>query len=227
MQSYLELSMIIVIAIAVVLLLFIMISFILNSRRITRLEKENSALKVALEQSVKTLNELNSKQSTFNESVERRLKVSESSSEYLTGKLQDVLDRQRDINSSFDHINVKLEQQKKEFETKSVDNQPIVLAKRLLAEGMSISEVVSKTALPSYEVEMLAKVHNLSPETTKSVRSVEDEVKAQREAFEQISAMRENANQKSSSTQVTHHIASMKARDAYGMGARTPLRRPK
>ena len=225
MQSYLELSMIIVIAIAVVLLLFIMISFILNSRRITRLEKENSALKVALEQSVKTLNELNSKQSTFNESVERRLKVSESSSEYLTGKLQDVLDRQRDINSSFDHINVKLEQQKKEFETKSVDNQPIVLAKRLLAEGMSISEVVSKTALPSYEV--VAKVHNLSPETAKSVRSVEDEVKAQREAFEQISAMRENANQKSSSTQVTHHIASMKARDAYGMGARTPLRRPK
>ncbi|MGN1281472.1 MAG: hypothetical protein ACI4UM_06170 [Succinivibrio sp.] len=220
--------MIIVIATAVVLLLFIMISFILNSRRISRLEKENSALKSALEQSVKALNELSSKQSVLDDSFERRIKVCESSGEYLTSKLQDVLDRQRDINSSFDHINVKLEQQKKEFETKSVENQPIVLAKRLLSEGMSISDVVSKTSLPSYEVEMLAKVHNLSAKVPEPKRSVEDEVNAQREAFEQMAAIRQNSVQNNlPQSSAPHHIASMKARDAYGMGARTPLRRPK
>lgn len=240
MHSYLDMSMMIVISTAVVLLLFILISFILTSHRCSVLERENAKLKATTEEALKALNELTAKHEEQLESFERKAKVSESSIQYLTGKLQDITDKQKDINSHFDNINVKLEQQKKEFENNSVENQPIILAKRLLAQGMSINEVIARTSLPSYEVEMLAKVHNLSApapsvapsnldsaptEASRNTRSIEDEVNAQRAKFSQQA---NNAlNEQTPTSRPTHHVASMKARDAYGIGTRSALRRPR
>lgn len=240
MHSYLDMSMMIVIGTAVLLLLFILISFILSSHRCSVLEKEHARFKADTEEIIKSLKELNDRYAAQLENIERKSKVSETSIQYLTGKLQDITDRQNDIRSNFDNINVKLEQQKKEFENNSVENQPIILAKRLLAQGMSINEVIARTSLPSYEVEMLAKVHNLSASAvsaatsdintvssapaSKQTRSVEDEVNAQRAAFNQ--QMGNNAfNTQTSSPRPAHHVASMKARDAYGMGTRSALRR--
>lgn len=240
MHSYLDMSMMIVISTAVVLLLFILISFILTSHRCSVLEKENAKLKATTEEALKALKELTDKHEEQLETFERKSKVSESSIQYLTGKLQDITDKQKDINSHFDNINVKLEQQKKEFENNSVENQPIILAKRLLAQGMSINEVIARTSLPSYEVEMLAKVHNLSApapsvassdqnsapaDSSRNTRSIEDEVNAQRAKFSQQA---NNAlNEQTQEPRPTHHVASMKARDAYGIGTRSALRRPR
>lgn len=241
MHSYLDMSMMIVIGTAVVLLLFILISFILTSHRCSVLEKENAKLKASTDEALKLLKELTDKHSEQIETFERKSKVAESSIQYLTGKLQDITDRENEIKSHFDSLNVKLEQQKKEFENNSVENQPIILAKRLLAQGMSINEVIAKTSLPSYEVEMLAKVHNLSApppsvasslntapvsESSGNGRSVEDEVNAQRAMFNQ-QASNNAFNEKGPSSRPVHHIASMKARDAYGMGTRSALRRPR
>ena len=120
MHSYLDMSMMIVISTAVVLLLFILISFILTSHRCSVLEKENYKLKATTEEALKALKELTAKHEEQIQAFERKAKVSESSIQYLTGKLQDITDKQNDINAHFDNLNVKIEQQKKEFENNSV-----------------------------------------------------------------------------------------------------------
>lgn len=117
MHSYLDMSMMIVISTAVVLLLFILVSFILTSHRCSVLEKENAKLKATTEEALKALKELTDKQEEQIQDFERKAKVSESSIQYLTGKLQDITDKQNDIKTRFDNLNVKLEQQKKSLKT--------------------------------------------------------------------------------------------------------------
>ena len=228
MQSYLDVSMTIVIATAVVLLVFILVSFILVSRRCSVIEKENSKLKADLEKALKELTSKVDAQTPMVESAEKKSKVFESSLQYLTDKLQDLVDNQKNINSSFDNLSVKVEQQKKEFENNSVENQPIILAKRLLAQGMSVSEVVAKTNMPNYEVEMLAKVHNLSNIAQKADESVAATAPVETSPVQEMVASQiATASVAPKRTAPTHHIASMKARDAYGMGTKSALRRPR
>ena len=156
MQSYLDVSMMVVIGAVVVLLIFILISFIISSHRSSVLEKENSALRKSLEQALKALNEQVTKQEEQVLALDRKSKSYDKQLNYVTQTLEDLIDKQRSIDTSFDNLQVKVEQTKKEFENNSVENQPIILAKRLLSEGMSIDEVIAKTNLPSYEVSMLA-----------------------------------------------------------------------
>lgn len=223
MQSYLDVSIIAVIIVTVVILLFILISFLINSHRASAVEK--NLLRVISQQEVK-ITELvseNEKIKNINDSLERRIKSSERSLQYVTDTLQDLIDKQRKIDSSFDSLTNKIELQKKEFEEKSVDNQPIVLAKRLLSEGLSISEVIDRTNLPSYEVEMLAKVHKLDKST--SPMSIEDQVKAQTEKFLSTPSVKVDEQIVAKSAPKTAHVASLKARDAYGIGSKSILRR--
>lgn len=223
MQSYLDVSIIAVIIVTVVILLFILISFLINSHRASAVEK--NLLRVISQQEVK-ITELvseNEKIKNINDSLERRIKSSERSLQYVTDTLQDLIDKQRKIDSSFDSLTNKIELQKKEFEEKSVDNQPIVLAKRLLSEGLSISEVIDRTNLPSYEVEMLAKVHKLDKST--SPMSIEDQVRAQTEKFISTPSVKVDEPIVAKSAPNTAHVASLKARDAYGIGSKSILRR--
>ena len=223
MQSYLDVSMTIVIATAVVLLVFILVSFILVSPRCSVIEKENAKLKADLEKALKELTSKVDAQTPMVESAEKKSKVFESSLQYLTDKLQDLVDNQKNINSSFDNLSVKVEQQ-----NNSVENQPIILAKRLLAQGMSVREVVAKTNMPNYEVEMLAKVHNLSNIAQKAEESVAATAPVETSPVQEMVASQiATASVAPKRTAPTHHIASMKARDAYGMGTKSALRRPR
>ena len=238
MQTYLDVTLIAAISTAVVLLLFILISFVITSRRCGALEKENLLLKESVDNALKSLEEQSAKYSTSIEALERKIKASDMSLQYLTSSQQDLVDKQKVINTSFDNLSVKVEQQKKEIQNNSVENQPIILAKRLLAEGMSIEEVIAKTNLPQYEVEMLAKVHNLSAKVAAAEIAAKakasdnhtpslDKVKL---AASQVPAKTEPEQPKSAPAQsspTSPHVASMKAREAYGMGAKTGLRRPR
>lgn len=223
MQSYLDVSIIAVIIVTVVILLFILISFLINSHRSSAIEK--NLLSVISQQEIK-ISELvseNEKIKNLNDALDRRVKTSERSLQYVTDTLQDLIDKQRKIDSSFDSLSNKIELQKKEFEEKSVDNQPIVLAKRLLSEGLSISEVIDRTNLPSYEVEMLAKVHKL--DSSSSPKSIEDQVRAQTEKFISSPSVNADESKVTKSAPKTAHVASLKARDAYGIGSKSILRR--
>ncbi|WP_295365153.1 hypothetical protein [uncultured Succinivibrio sp.] len=238
MQTYLDVTLIAAISTAVVLLLFILISFVITSRRCGALEKENLLLKESVDNALKSLEEQSVKYSTSIEALERKIKASDMSLQYLTSSQQDLVDKQKVINTSFDNLSVKVEQQKKEIQNNSVENQPIILAKRLLAEGMSIEEVIAKTNLPQYEVEMLAKVHNLSAkvaaaEIAAKAKAAEnqtpslDKVKAAASQAPAKTAPEQPKTAPVQSSPAAPHVASMKAREAYGMGAKTGLRRPR
>ena len=56
--------------------------------------------------------------------------------------------------------------------------------------------------------------------------SIEDEVNAQRAKFAQ-QTINTALNEQGTNPRATHHVASMKARDAYGIGTRSALRRPR
>ena len=237
MQSYLDVTLIAAISTAVVLLLFILISFLITSRRCSALEKENLLLKESVENALKSLEEQATKYSSSIEALERKMKASDMSLQYLTTSQQDIVDKQKVINTSFDNLSVKVEQQKKEIQNNSVENQPIILAKRLLAEGLSIEEVIAKTNLPQYEVEMLAKVHNLSAkvaaaEIAAKAKAAEnqtpslDKVKVS-DAVPAKSAAETPQTAPVQAAPSAPHVASLKAREAYGMGAKTGLRRPR
>lgn len=223
MQSYLDFSIIAVIVVTVVILLFILISFLINSHRASSIEKGLHSTISQLEIKISELATENEKIKTLNDSLERRVKSSERSLQYVTDTLQDLIDKQRKMDSSFDSLSNKIELQKKEFEEKSVDNQPLVLAKRLLSEGMNISDVIERTGLPSYEVEMLAKVHKLDNSSTP--KSIEEQVRSQTEKFISSPSVNLTEPKVMQSAPKTAHVASLKARDAYGIGTKSVLRR--
>ena len=223
MQSYLDFSIIAVIIVTVVILLFILISFLINSLRASSIEKGLHSTISQLEIKISELATENEKIKTLNDSLERRVKSSERSLQYVTDTLQDLIDKQRKMDSSFDSLSNKIELQKKEFEEKSVDNQPLVLAKRLLSEGMNISDVIERTGLPSYEVEMLAKVHKLDNSSTP--KSIEEQVRSQTEKFISSPSVNLTEPKAMQSAPKTAHVASLKARDAYGIGTKSVLRR--
>ncbi|MGN0915998.1 MAG: hypothetical protein ACI4NE_06570 [Succinivibrio sp.] len=228
MQSYLDVSMLIVIGTAVVLLLFILISFILLSRRNSYLENLLVSLRTDYDKKVALLDETKKQLDTLNDSYERRMKASERSLHYVSDTLQDLIDKQRRMDTSFDDLTSKIERQKKEFENNSVENQPIILAKRLLSEGYSVAEVVDKTSLPSYEVEMLSKVHKLSSAIrtpSEPARSVEEEARLKTEEFTSSKSADNSMTVASGAARSVHHVASQKAREAYGISK--PLRRPR
>ena len=120
MQSYLDVTLIAAISTAVVLLLFILISFVITSRRCTALEKENLLLKESVDNALKSLEEQASKYSNSIEALERKMKASDMSLQYLTSSQQDIVDKQKVINTSFDNLSVKVEQQKKEIQNKEM-----------------------------------------------------------------------------------------------------------
>ena len=121
MQTYLDVTLIAAISTAVVLLLFILISFVITSRRCGALEKENLLLKESVDNALISLEEQSVKYSTSIEALERKIKASDMSLQYLTSSQQDLVDKQKVINTSFDNLSVKVEQQKKEIQNNSVE----------------------------------------------------------------------------------------------------------
>ena len=232
MQSYLDLSMMIVAGAVVLLLLFILSSFIILSKRASSLEVQNQALKKLLEENKNKLMIFEDKCKDNLEAIDRKTKNYDRQLNYVTQTLDELIDKQKSMDSSFDNLNVKVEQTKKEFENNSVENQPIILAKRLLAQGMSIDEVIEKTNLPNYEVSMLAKVHNLQ---AKNEVSIEEQAHKLTDEFTKNSSdlalsdlNTSNPSVNSAAIAPKKHaaVASLKARDAYGI-SKSILRRPK
>jgi chromosome segregation ATPase len=228
MQSFLDVSLIAVFGTAVLLLLFILISYLICSHRVSSLEKENAKLKEHIDATLKALSEQSIKHTQDLASLERKVKAANQSVQYLTDTQQDIFNRQKVLNTSFDDLQLKVEQQKKQFENNSVENQPIILAKRLLAEGMSVVEVAKKTSMPTYEVEMLAKVNNFSRksaslklESSALDKNIDEPVKVVPSKEE--SPVIANAR----ASLASHQVASMKARDAYGIPSKSNLRRPR
>lgn len=216
MQSFLDVSLLAVTGGALLLLVLLLVSFLILNRRCEALDKritEQDAEITKLQEQLKTAN-------NSVEAFERRLKISDQTVAYLSDHAQRLEDSLKASGESIDSLKseivamkARLDEKVKHLEDTRPENSPVIEARQLLREGMDPAEVASRTGLSATEVEVIAKVIP----------------KAQ--ALRQASAVKNTVELGESDTTVNgsngvtevdavparHHVASLRARNAYGM----------
>lgn len=214
--------MLLVIAIAVVLLALLLASFILTSRRIGAAEREMQSLGAALKQAADALAELKSSV----DPLSQRIKISEQSSTYLSDHAQKLEDSLGDLSKKLTALEGTVDDIKSSFSRKVEDLEktrpegaPIAEARQMLRDGEDISEISRRTSLPRSEIEMIAKVARIKQ------KPAEDETMAPAAEGVPAAPAAQEAPARPEPEAGTRHIASLRARNAYGIGQRPGLRR--
>lgn len=210
--------MLLVIAIAVVLLALLLASFILTSRRTAAAERQMQSLGSALKQASDALAELKASV----DPLSQRIKISEQSSTYLSDHAQKLDDTLEELSRKVSSLEGDLGDLKARFSRKVEDLEktrpegaPIAEARQMLRDGEEISEISKRTLLPPSEIEMIAKVARIK---TKAAEAKEPPAPNP--------AMQETRGEAPSpAVEPVRHIASLRARNAYGIGQRPGLRR--
>lgn len=232
MHSYIDVSMVLILSCVVALLILILISFILSVRRAQALEKRLDSIEAQLSK----LSEKAEKAEQAHTECETRIKVLERSSQYFTDHAQHSQDVQKAYDVSINSLNVQvsaldknlkelqddLNEIRKKYEkvlTKTADDELLnkknavihrntsltseQSAREMLRQGVDEQEVVSRTGLPAGEVDMISKM--LQPNLNDSA------------GFDN-SLKKVRGDQSAESR--PHMVASLKARNAYGMSLR-------
>ena len=212
--------MLLVIAIAVVLLALLLASFILSSRRTAALERACAALAGKVKQASDDIAELKA----ATDPLSQRIKISEQSSTYLSDhaqKLDDTLEELSKKVSSLEgdlgDLKARVSRKVEDLEKTRPEGAPIAEARQMLRDGEEISEISKRTSLPPSEIEMIAKVARIKPKAAEA-----DEAPAPNPPA--VQEPREEAPSPAAEPPV-RHIASLRARNAYGIGQRAGLRR--
>lgn len=188
-----------IIAAAVVLLILIVINFIIVARHIHALEDETDRLESHIRVLGNSVDEL----TTHVQTLTRRTAAHDKSIKFLTDNTEELVDQQQEFSSQMDEMNVRQDQFKNILDQNIPENQSTLDATRLLRQGMSVDEVAEKTKLPKYEVEMLNAVHGQhDQQPIKSTRA----------------APASKAENVETEMQKSGHVASLRARNAYGIG---------
>lgn len=193
--------------VSAIVLLFVLVlilgSFLLNSRRIARLESENEHLRSVVETQSTALDELKSNLQTLT----RHFASSDKTIRFLNKSAEELIDKQEHIVKDIELLFAKLEADKKSILQSIPENHSTMDATYLIKQGLSIDEVVEKTSMPRYEVEMLYAVHGKKKERKPS--------RAQAKVTDDV-VIDATKSQKVTSTRP---IASLRARNAYGIGS--------
>ncbi len=210
--------MLLVIAIAVVLLALLLASFILTSRRTAALERACAALSGKVKQASDAIAELKA----ATDPLSQRIKISEQSSTYLSDHAQKLDDTLEELSKKVSSLEGDLGDLKARFSRKVEDLEktrpegaPIAEARQMLRDGEEISEISKRTSLPPSEIEMIAKVARIKPKAS--------EAKESPAPNPAMLVTRDEAP--SPAVEPVRHIASLRARNAYGIGQRPGLRR--
>jgi len=200
LQSYVDLSLLAIIAGGVLLLVLELVLFILSARRCGRLERENARL---TQEFSEYKNSVSSKLETV-AVLERKLQAEERTVSYLTDNHQQITEKQLNLLSEIDQIKSRIEQQNKLIDEHSPDAKPIFEAKKLLNAGESLDSIAEKTGLPRNELEMLSSVHSAGSRNEKQPAAAVSKAAAKDTESKPITS---------------NHIAGLKARNAYGIPA--------
>lgn len=211
--------MLLVIAIAVVLLALLLASFILTSRRAASLERQVSELSSVLKQVTAGLDEIKSSV----DPLAQRVKISEQSSTYLSDhaqKLDDTLEglsrKISTLEGDLGDLKARFSRKVEDLEKTRPEGAPIAEARQMLRDGEDISEISRRTSLPPSEIEMIAKVARIKPKGEDPAQAAQEPRKA---------PAPRPAPAASDDPEAPRHIASLRARNAYGIGQRPGLRR--
>lgn len=233
MHSYIDVSMVLIFSCVIALLVLILVSFILSVRRARAVEKRLDTLEARLSE----ISELSEKAAQAQSGYETRIKVLERTSQYFTDHAQHSEDVQKAYDVSVNSLkaqvkaldkNIKelredLEKTKESCEKVQVkpsaaDEQagrkdnvihqhaPLTSeqsAREMLRQGLDEQEVVLRTGLPAGEVDMISKM--LQPDLNDTALP-DNSLK--------------NARAARTSESRPHMVASLKARNAYGMSLR-------
>lgn len=212
MQSFADLMLVSIITVAVMLLVLILVSFILTSRRINHLEVENEKLMVLVNAQNASIDELRTDLMTLT----KRFASNDKSLRFVNQNIESIIDKQEQMQVKMQDIEQKQEQDKNLILQSLPENQSTNDAIRLLKQGMPLDEVAMRTSIPKNELEMLSAVHSINVNTaplnadnTAQVESnmVKEQLSQQMPAFApQNKPVHSN------------HIASLRARNAYGIG---------
>ncbi len=242
MHSYIDVSMVLIFSCVIALLALILISFILSARRAKDHEKRLDEL----EKKLSNLAELVEKIGESSGGADTRIKVLERSSQYFADHAQHFIDVQKAYDVSINSLKVEtaslgkdlkelkkelLKQQQERAQAKSESQERIEnLAKRerelapgeqisanqnkpksseqsareLLKQGLDEQEVISRTGLPAGEVDMISKMLQPNLDDTPELRP----------------SLKKQSRDESKESAKPHMVASLKARNAYGMSLR-------
>lgn len=222
MESFVDLLLISIASGAAVLLLLILVSFLLCQRRIGYLEAKIDELKDANNIQNNTIDSLTKELSSLNQ----KLSNTQKTVSYLAKNQEDIIDRQEEFKSNLVKLDVKQEEQQQQIIQNVPENQPILEATSLIKQGLSKEEVAARTNLSQTELEMLYAVTKkpfVKESTTMS------QVTKEPSSSEDIShdAVHLEMHDDLSISQRTndHRVANFKARNAYGMGAKSLISR--
>ena len=209
MQFIASLSGTNLIIVSAIVLLFVLVlilsSFLLNSRRIIRLESENESLRLVVETQGTALDELKSNLQTLT----RHFASSDKTIRFLNKSSEELIDKQQQIMKDIELLFAKLEADKKSILQSIPENHSTMDATYLIKQGLSVDEVVEKKSMPRYEVEMLYAEKGKKKERKPS--------RMQTKASDEVVIDASVVNKK---PQNGRPIASLKARNAYGIGSR-------
>lgn len=216
MQSFLDVSLLAVTGGALLLLVLLLASFLILNRRCESLEKRISDQNAEITKLSETLKI--SQESC--EALERRVKVADQTTAYLSDhaqKLDDLIGEEHsaleDLKSELIALRARLDEKVKHLVETRPENSPVIEARQLLREGMAPAEVASRTGLSSTEIEVIAKVIPRA-QALKQAAAVTAGNVAGSAGDDGAGAV---AGTEVEAEPVRHHVASLRARNAYGI----------
>lgn len=212
MQSYLDLTLICIIGGAVGILLLLLVSFILCQRRINDLENElftTKELNNNLQNKIDSLLKHIASQDT-------KITKLDSTLNFFKQSHDDFIDKFKDLDNKLNSVNLKQERQNIKLNEQEKDSSVIMEAKKLFALGYSLDEVQQKVPLTLSELEMLKSVSDKETNTNHVASSLAD--------LNIVSNSDVQSNINTDPPKKTH-IASLRARNAYGISRGASLKR--
>ena len=218
MESFVDLLLIAIASGAAVLLLLILVSFLLSQRRIGYLETKIEELKDANTIQNNTIDSLTKELSSLNQ----KLSNTQKTVSYLAKNQEDIIDRQDEFKSNLVKLDVKQEEQQQQIIQNVPENQPILEATSLIKQGLSKEEVAARTNLSQTELEMLYAVTK-KPFAKESAPMPQDIKEQESSKMVNNDAVHLEMHDDLSISQRSndHRVANFKARNAYGMGAKS------
>lgn len=202
------------------LLVLLLVSFLILNRRCEALDKklaEQDAEITKLKEQLKTAND-------SVEAFERRLKISDQTVAYLSDHAQRLEDSLKSSDESIDSLKseivvlkARLDEKVKHLEDTRPENSPVIEARQLLREGMDPAEVASRTGLSATEVEVIAKVIPKAQALRQAGINVNVAKSAVSESEGNSDASGGNNVTEVEAVPAKHHVASLRARNAYGI----------
>lgn len=222
MESFVDLLLISIASGAAVLLLLILISFLLCQRRISYLDAKIDELKDANNIQNNTIDSLTKELSSLNQ----KLSNTQKTVSYLAKNQEDIIDRQEEFKSNLVKLDVKQEEQQQQIIQNIPENQPIIEATSLIKQGLSKEEVAARTNLSQTELEMLYAVTK-KPFVKEStpIPSVSKEKETTQGLNSDAVHLEMHDDLSISQRSNDHRVANFKARNAYGIGAKSLISR--